>query len=77
MAGEHVNDFYEHINSKMKEFGKQIKAEMGCILCYKITNIAGTDTTACMIIDMANDYGDQSCVCLIGETLEQLSEAHK
>ena len=63
------------MNKKMQLFGKQLKEEMDCILCYRVTAVGDAKKDICMVIDMRNDYADQSGVCLLKENLNNLSDA--
>ena len=63
------------MNFKMLAFGKQIQEEMDCILCYNVTRINNEDKDICMIIDMRNDYGKQSGLCLIKENRVKMTDA--
>ena len=72
-ASPNVIEFYDTMNNKLKQFGKQIKTEVDSILAYEVTKVGGTDAAVRFIIDMRNDYGDQSGLCLIGENVEKMT----
>ena len=72
-ASPNVVEFYDMMTAKLKQFGTEIKTEVGSILAYEVTKVGDADANVRFILDMRNDYGGQSGLCFIGENVEKMT----